>query len=326
MNRTGFLFLTFLALANAATSRASEPPQEIAIGKWSKPVADTRGYALRGRLVLAERRYNDDRREVAVYVELQDASDARGGGMRIFCDLGKSDLSGATKTGLTCELRDKNDQPVPSTPFPFSGGIPQSEWLYLPSDGAVRLRASPFGIHRPGAMAISPHPGQLWVIANDDPGEYSLTGTFIVDPDEGRDTIQDPQVWRGTIELPALRVVGRKFSAVASEQEKRDVKKVIAPHASLTAYPQAVISLKDPTTGMVFYVESNGRRLVAFSTDGTLAWSVDLLAEAKIKPAHGAPVIRHLRMQEVELRVTCGKSDEVKVETSTGKAEYVGAD
>jgi hypothetical protein len=325
MNRTGFLSLTLLALAGAATSRASEPPQEIAIGEWSKPVADTRGYALRGRLVLAERRYNDDRREVAVYVELQDASEARGGGMRIFCDLGKTDLGGATKTGLTCELRDKNDQTVPSTAFTFSGGIPQSEWLYLPSDGSVRLRASPFGIHRPGAMAISPHSGQLWVIANDDPGEYSLSGTFIVDPDEGRDTIQDPQVWRGTIELPALRVVGRNFSAVASGQGQ-DVKKVIAAHASLTAYPRAVISLKDPTTGMVFYVESNGRRLVAFSTDGILAWSVDVLAEAKIKPAQGAPVIRHLRLQDGELRVACGKSDEAKVEISTGKAEHVGAD
>ena len=115
------------------------------------------------------------------------------------------------------------------------------------------------------------------------------------------------------------------LSAVAAEQEK-DVKKASTAHASLAAYPQAVISLKDPKSGMVFYVESNGRRLVAFAKDGAVAWSVDVLAEAQIMPAQGVPVIRHLRLQHGELRVTCGKHDEAKVETSTGKAEYVGAD
>ena len=115
------------------------------------------------------------------------------------------------------------------------------------------------------------------------------------------------------------------LSAVASAQEK-DVKKAVAAHASLTAYPQAVISVKDPKTEMVFYVESNGRRLVAFASDGAVAWSVDVLAEAKIKPAQGVPVIRHLRLQDGELWVTCGKHDSAKVKTSTGETEYVGAD
>jgi len=115
------------------------------------------------------------------------------------------------------------------------------------------------------------------------------------------------------------------LSAGAASQEK-DGRKGVAAHASLTAYPQAVISLKDPKTGMVFYVETNGRCLVAFATDGAVAWSVDVMAEAKIKPAQGAPVIRHLRLQDGELRVRCGKHDEAKVETSTGKTEYVGAD
>ncbi len=116
------------------------------------------------------------------------------------------------------------------------------------------------------------------------------------------------------------------LSAASSAQEKEVPEKVAATHASLVAYPKAVISLKDPKTELVFYVESNGRRLVALDKDGSLAWSVDIFAEAKIKPTLGEPVIRHLRLQEGELRVTCGKSDEAKVQLKTGKTEYVGAD
>jgi len=113
------------------------------------------------------------------------------------------------------------------------------------------------------------------------------------------------------------------LSDVQSAPEKDAPK---TTHASLVAYPKAVISLKDPKTEMIFYVESNGRRLVALDKDGAVAWSVDVLNEAKIKPAQGEPVIRHVRLQDGELRVTCGKSDEVKVQIKTGKTAYVGAD
>lgn len=116
------------------------------------------------------------------------------------------------------------------------------------------------------------------------------------------------------------------LGAVASPREKEVPKIGAAVHASLAAYPQALISLKDPKTGMIFYVESNGRRLVAFEKDGAVAWSVDVMAEAKIKPAQGEPVIRHLRLQGGALRATCGKGDEAKVAIKTGKTEHVGAD
>jgi len=116
------------------------------------------------------------------------------------------------------------------------------------------------------------------------------------------------------------------LSDVSSAEEKDVPKKAAVTHASLVAYPNAVISLKDPKTELIFYVESNGRRLVALDKDGAVAWSVDVFAEAKIKPAKGEPVIRHLRLQDGELRVTCGKSDEAKVQLKTGKTEYVGSD
>jgi hypothetical protein len=115
------------------------------------------------------------------------------------------------------------------------------------------------------------------------------------------------------------------LGVAASKQEKDGPRKVFPPHASLAAYPQALISLKDPKTGMIFYVESNGRRLVAFDKDGAMAWSVEVLAEAKIKPVVGEPVVRHLSLHDGELWATCGKHDRAKIEIKTGKTEYMGS-
>ena len=210
LTRRETLTTALVLWALGGSSQAADPSKVIAEGEWSKPVADTRGFALRGRLVLCEKRVSDDRREVAVYVELQDACDAVGSGMRLFCDLGKNDFRPEYKGGLQCELRDKDKRPVLSTGYPFSGAVPKSEWVTLPSDATIRLRASPFGIHRPKAMAISPQLNQLWVIVDDDSNEYFLSGTFAVDPDVGRKTIEDPHVWRGTIVLPAVRIVNQR--------------------------------------------------------------------------------------------------------------------
>jgi hypothetical protein len=190
--------------------QAAEWPKIIAAGEWSKPVADSRGYAVRGRLVLAEKSVSRDRRQVVVYVELQDASEAVGGSMRLFCEFGKTDFRPEYKRGLQCELQDKDKRPVKSTPFPFSGAVPKSEWVTLPSDATFRLRASPFGIHRAKALAIAPDLGKLWVIADDDPNEYYLSGTFTVDPATDRIPPGKEHVWRGTIVLPAVRVVNQR--------------------------------------------------------------------------------------------------------------------
>lgn len=97
-------------------------------------------------------------------------------------------------------------------------------------------------------------------------------------------------------------------------------------HASLSAYPNAVISLKDPRTGMLFYVESNGRRLVGFNDDGRVVWNVDVLDAAKIKASPGQAVIRHLRLEGDQLWVTFGKSDTATVQIKTGAVQYKGSD
>jgi hypothetical protein len=119
-------------------------------------------------------------------------------------------------------------------------------------------------------------------------------------------------------------VIGTGYGT--STPEKEEHSQIGASHASIQAYPQAVVTLKEPKSGMLFYVESNGRRLVAFEKDGNVAWSVDVLAEAKVKPARGAPVIRDLKLIDGALSVTCGRSDYARVQPKTGKTEYLGND
>lgn len=207
MVKTLAVLLGILSCLLCGPGQAADGREMIAAGGWSKPVADDRGYAVRGRLVLCERRVNDDRREVAVYVELQDASEFIGSSMRLFCDFGKTDFRPEYRGGLQCELRDKDGHPVPATGFPFGGAVPKSEWVTLPTDATIRLRSTPFGIHRPKALAVCPGLGRLWVIDDGDPKEYFLSGTFTVNPAADRMPPGEEHVWRGTLVLPAARIV-----------------------------------------------------------------------------------------------------------------------
>ena len=94
-------------------------------------------------------------------------------------------------------------------------------------------------------------------------------------------------------------------------------------HASLAANSSAIVSLKDPRNGTVFYVESNGHTLAALASDGRVVWIVDLSTAAAVRPM---PVIRHLSLDGDTLWVTCGKSDLYAVEIDSGKIRYLGSD
>jgi hypothetical protein len=191
--------------------RAVEQPRVIAAGEWSEPVtADSSGCALRGRLVICEQGISDERREVAVYLELQDARDSVGGGTRLFCDFGKTDFRPENRSGLVCELRDEEGEPVKPEVFAFSGGVPRSTWITLPSDATIRLRSSPFGIHRPGALAICPHWSALWIIRDGDTRKYTLSGVFTAIPGrEPDEPLGEDRIWQGTIKLPPVTLTGR---------------------------------------------------------------------------------------------------------------------
>jgi hypothetical protein len=190
--------LVFCAVANSAW--AADAPKVMAEGDWSKPVVDNRGPALRGRLILCEKKG-----QTVVYVELQDASDAVGE-MRLYCDMGRNDFRPEYKGGLQCELRDKDQKPVATKPFAFGGATPKSEWLTLPPDATIRLRATPFGVGQDKARAICPHLGQFWAINDDDPNDYFLSGTFTINAPTDAIERDGGRVWRGTIDLPATRI------------------------------------------------------------------------------------------------------------------------
>ena len=204
-----FLLATLVAAALAGSLPADEGPRVVAEGKWSEPV-ESRGRSLRGRLVICERTRDEDRREFAVYVELQDVSQAIGGPMYIFCDFGRHDFRPEYKGGLRCELKDKAGQTVKTQSFPFGGAVPLSEWVTLPTDSTIRLRSSPFGIHRPGSMAIAPDISGMWVIAGDDTAEYFLSGSFTAEPAADNAPPAAERIWRGTLVLPAARIANER--------------------------------------------------------------------------------------------------------------------
>jgi hypothetical protein len=207
-----------------AFAHGADDPRIIAAGDWSKPVADNLGATVRGRLVIYEGRRDGALRETPVYVELQDASEARGRTLHIFCDMGRRDFSGKTKSGLKCEMHDKDRKLIESASFPFGGGVPASQWITLPSDSTIRLRATPYGIRRENALAICPHLGALWLIADDDRKEYILSATFGVSPSEPEAKSRDGHVWRGTLVLPPVRIVnaGRTHAAGAKAMPGED--------------------------------------------------------------------------------------------------------
>jgi len=206
------LLIVFLV----APASAADGPTVFALSDWSKPVADKDGYALRGRLVLCEKVVSEDRREVAVYIELQDASDFIGHGMQLWCEVAKHDFRPEYKSGLHCEMTSKDGKRIESEGFAFGGGVPKNQWVSLPVDSTVRLRTTPFGIHREGALAICPHLGGMWIIPDDDKTEYRLSGTFTIDPAaDQKPPDTDLHVWRGTLTFPPMQIFSRGAAARA---------------------------------------------------------------------------------------------------------------
>jgi len=198
--------IAVLILVAAGHVWAAEPPKVIAEGEWSKPVSDPLAYALRGRLVICEKSLGGDVLEFPVYVELQDVSEAIGPGMQIYCAMGDADDRPGSKSGLNCEMRDKDKKIVKHTDYPFGGQTPRSEWVKLPSEATIRLRATPFQVGRAKVMGITPDLGHLWLIPEGDPNDYFLSGTFTVAPAD-KDLEKDgSHIWRGELVLPPVRL------------------------------------------------------------------------------------------------------------------------
>jgi len=129
----------------------------------------------------------------------------------------------------------------------------------------------------------------------------------------------------GLLALSAL-ASGIGFLQVGTAFENDKQPGVSSRHASIQAYPKAVISLKDKASGMIFYVETNGRQLVALDGDGAVAWSIDVFQEAKFETTRGASVVRDLKVVDGALAVTCARSHHVSVHLKTGETIFLGND
>ncbi len=96
-------------------------------------------------------------------------------------------------------------------------------------------------------------------------------------------------------------------------------------HASLNAFPNAIISIHDPETGIIFYVESNGQKLVALnSQNGSVLWSRNIISLHS--PEIGEPVIRHLHIINGQIEVVAGHHCFYNVDLRTGEAKFAGCD
>lgn len=99
-----------------------------------------------------------------------------------------------------------------------------------------------------------------------------------------------------------------------------------ATHASLAAYPNAVVALTEARSGTTVAVEPDGRVLVATDASGRELWRVDVLA-ALAREVDGNALIRHISLDpQGRIDVVMGKADFAVVDMASGKVRYVGSD
>lgn len=97
-------------------------------------------------------------------------------------------------------------------------------------------------------------------------------------------------------------------------------------HASLTNYPDAVLSATDAASGATLTVQPDGRMVSATSRDGKTLWSIDVI-DATGKPATGFPVVRLVSIPRPgTAMLVVGKSRTIEVDVATGQTKTLGED
>ncbi len=96
-------------------------------------------------------------------------------------------------------------------------------------------------------------------------------------------------------------------------------------HASLKAYPSAVISVKDLKSGLVIFVENDGRHIVGLSSLNVQQWRTEVIPEGQ-KCLAGIPVIRNLKVINAKLSITYCKHSYGEIDIATGKYTFLGQD
>ncbi len=95
-------------------------------------------------------------------------------------------------------------------------------------------------------------------------------------------------------------------------------------HASIRAYPDAVVSATDATTGITVSIDSDGTSVVAHDATGAELWRRDVLQETG-RPYEGFPVVRHVaNIEGGKFSVVVGKHRYVEGDIRTGKLKLIG--
>lgn len=198
LTRTNLCLIVGVSLSALAGDRDAEV---LALGDWSAPVPNKYGFALRGRLLISEypeHRGPNAKTEAALYLELQEYSDFVGANGEVYWN----------PAALDCSLNDTSVRPVPNSPSAYGGPVPSSCWITLPSHSSMRLRVSPYAGGRlpDGDFGIWTARFQVWTLKADDTNTYYLSGKFTVDPPTNRVPADFRYVWRGTLDLPKMKV------------------------------------------------------------------------------------------------------------------------
>lgn len=172
-------YLIFWLLFCASSLEASEP---MVAGEWSAP---TNG--LRGRLVCSEVKAVNGTRIAHLYLELENVSDTLS---PLLIDSHTPKL----------EVTDATGKAVPqSPPTVIEVMEPLPYTLVLPNEATLRLRISLSGWN-------------IWIISNGSGEERDLAGSFAIaelkplDVEGLRKDHQRGMVWRGTLNLPKLKL------------------------------------------------------------------------------------------------------------------------
>jgi hypothetical protein len=165
-------------------STAFIPPTNAEPESWSEMVD-----GVQGRLLISKAERLNGSQLTDVYLELRSVS----GAVEIYYEFDRSVLS--------CKVVDAKGNSIQQAPAPASILYPESVWLILPFDSALRFRASVsgYGIPKDVRAAIQ-MPCGFWALGD---GDYFLQATVSAQP---RDEDRGHRAWHGTLSLPRVAI------------------------------------------------------------------------------------------------------------------------
>jgi hypothetical protein len=95
-------------------------------------------------------------------------------------------------------------------------------------------------------------------------------------------------------------------------------------HASIKAYPDAIVSATDAASGITVSVDRDGKTVSAHNSSGAVLWHVDVLKETG-SPSVGFPVVRRVEFtKQGMVLLIVGKHRAVEADLKSGQMKLFG--